>query len=287
MPIDLDKVRGAELKPMTSSWDQDDVILYHLGVGAGAPPTDPNELQYTYEADLKVLPSFAAIPSFSMMAQLGSIDGLEFNFAMLLHGEQSVTLHRPIPTSLREATHSGRITEVFDKGKGALVILEVETSDGDGQRLLTNRASIFLRGEGGFGGDSGPAVGNVPPDRQPDHVVESITLPQQALLYRLSGDKNPLHADPGFAAFGGFDRPILHGLCSFGIVCKAVVDTVLAGDVAPVTGYGARFAGPVYPGETIVTSIWDEGATFLISAETKERHSPVIANAALSTAEST
>lgn len=284
MPIDLDKVRGAELKPTTSSWDQDDVILYHLGIGAGVPPTDPNELEYVYEANLKVLPSFATIPSFAMMAQLGAVDGLEFNFAMLLHGEQSVTLHGPVPTSLKQAIHTGRIANVYDKGKGALVILELDTSDNDGRLLFTNQAAIFLRGEGGFGGESGPGVANQPTDRNPDHIVESVTLPQQALLYRLSGDRNPLHADPAFAAFGGFDRPILHGLCSYGIVCKAVVDAALSGDASGVESYRARFVGPVYPGETIVTSIWNDGDKFLVSAVTKERHSPVISNAALSIA---
>ena len=284
MPIDAGKALGSELNPITSSWDEDDVILYHLGIGAGVPATDPNELEYTYESKLKVLPSFVTIPSFPMMGQLGAVDGLDFNFAMLLHGEQAIQIHQPIPTSMNGATHSGRVSEIYDKGKGALVILEVDTHGSDGEKLFTNRSSIFLRGEGGFGGESGPAAGNVAPERQPDHVVESVTLPQQALLYRLSGDKNPLHADPAFAAFGGFDRPILHGLCSYGVVCKAVVDTVLEGDVTRASSYAARFAGPVFPGETIVTSIWEEEGTFLVSAHTKERQSPVISNAALTVA---
>src|SRR5512134_282186 len=140
---------------------------------------------------------------------------------------------------------------------------------------------MFLRGEGGFGGERGPDIGNEPPDRKPDLVVESPTLPQQALLYRLCGDKNPLHADPEFAKIGGFDRPILHGLCSFGIVCKAVVDRALGGDVAKVAGYQARFAGVVFPGETLVTSLWREGDRFIVAAKTKERDTPVIANAAV------
>ena len=284
MPIDIDKALGASLEPMTSSWDEDAVILYHLGLGAGSHPTDPGELEYTYEANLKVLPSFVTTTSFAMMAQLASVEGLDFSFAMLLHGEQAIEIHRPVPTSLSGAVHSGRISEIYDKGKGALVILEIETTTPDGERLFTNRSSIFLRGEGGFGGDSGPAAGNVAPERTPDHVIESPTLPQQALLYRLSGDKNPLHADPAFAAFGGFDRPILHGLCSYGVVCKAVVDTVLSGDTTKVSSYSARFAGPVFPGETIVTSIWEEDGGVLITAETKERNSPVISNAALTVA---
>ncbi|MDH3307500.1 MAG: MaoC/PaaZ C-terminal domain-containing protein [Acidimicrobiia bacterium] len=280
MPIDVDKALGAVLPVFESRWDEDTVILYHLGIGAGVPPTDPRELSYTYEADLKVLPSFATVPPFPMMGAIGGVDGLDFNFAMLLHGEQEIVLHRPIPANAT-ATHAGKISRIYDKGKGALVIIETDSRDAGGDLLFTNRSSVFLRGEGGFGGDSGPPAGNLPPDRAPDHVVESPTLPQQALLYRLSGDKNPLHADPNFAAFGGFDRPILHGLCSYGIVCKAVVDSVLGGDTGRVAGYTARFSGPVFPGETIVTKIWQEETGILIEAVTKDRLSPVISNAIL------
>ena len=147
--------------------------------------------------------------------------------------------------------------------------------------LFVNRFSLFLRGEGGFGGDSGPAAGNAAPDRAPDNVVESPTIPQQALLYRLSGDKNPLHADPGFAKMGGFDTPILHGLCSFGIVCKAVVDNALGGDTSKVARYQARFAGVFFPGETMVTSYWKDGNTILVESKSKERGTAVISNAAI------
>ena len=191
---------------------------------------------------------------------------------MLLHGEQDLVLHTPLPARAK-VENTAKVTGVYDKGKGALVVVETETEDEAGGLLCTNRFSAFIRGEGGFGGDSGPAPGNEAPPRDPDHVVESPTLPQQALLYRLSGDKNPLHVDPNMAALGGFDRPILHGLCSFGIVCKAAVDEALEGDVAKV--------GVVFPGETIVTSMWREGDKVLLSAATKERGSPVITNAAL------
>lgn len=285
MPVDLEQAVGHTFAPIEYSWGEDDVILYHLGVGAGNPATDQNELEYTYEANLKVLPSYASIPSFPAMGGLGSTPGLEFNFAMLLHGEQQIRLERPLPTAA-SVTSTGRVSNIYDKGKGALVMLDVETVDQHGDLLFTNTASIFLRGEGGFGGESGPAPGDQPPDRDPDHVVESATLPQQALLYRLSGDKNPLHADPAFAAMGGFDRPILHGLCSYGIVCKAAVDSVFDGDVARVAGYKARFSGPVLPGETIVTSVWDDGDSLVLSAITKERRSPVISNARIDLTES-
>ena len=279
MPIDPSKALGYELPPGPGAWEPDQVILYHLGVGAGVPATEPGELEYSYEKNLKVLPSFGVIPVFGSLGGLGQVPGLEFNFAMLLHGEQDIELHRPIPPSAKIESR-GKVAGIYDKWKAALVVLEVESRD-DAGPLFTNRFSLFLRGEGGFGGESGPKAGNQAPDREPDQVVESPTLPQQALLYRLSGDKNPLHADPEFAKMGGFDQPILHGLCSFGIVCKAVVDNALDGDVAAVARYQARFAGVVFPGETLVTSFWREGDRILIDAKTKERGSPVITNAAI------
>ena len=280
MPIDPNQALGFELSAGTAQWSEDDVILYHLGLGAGVPPTDPNELEYTYEANLKVLPSFGVIPVFGTLGGIAGVPGLEFNPTMLLHGEQDLEVHRPIPTSAK-ATTSGKVAGVYDKGKAALVILETETVDDTGQPLFTNRFSLFIRGEGGFGGDSGPKAGNVAPEREPDAVFESPTLPQQALVYRLSGDKNPLHADPGFAAMGGFDQPILHGLCSYGVVCKAVVDGMLGGDVTRVARYQVRFAGVVFPGETIVTSVWNDGDRLLIQASTKERQALAITNAAI------
>ncbi len=280
MPIDPHKALGAELPPVPYQWDPDRVILYHLGIGAGNPPTEPGELALTYEKSLRVMPSYGVIPAFPAMGGILGVPGLQFNPALLLHGEQDIELFGPIPTQARVQS-AGRIAGVYDKGKAALVVVEVETRNDSGKKLFTNRSSIFLRGEGGFGGEAGPKAGNQPPERKPDRVVESPTLPQQALLYRLSGDKNPLHADPDFAKLGGFDRPILHGLCSFGIVCKAVVDQVLGGDVARVARYQARFAGVVFPGETVVTSLWEEGDRILLAAQTRERQSPVISNAAI------
>jgi len=282
MPIEPSKALGAQLPDVTHAWSPDSVILYHLGLGAGEPdPTETNELQYTYEKDLKVLPSFATIPAFPAMMGIAQVEGISFNPALLLHGEQEIRIHGAIPTEASTTTRA-RVAEIYDKGKAALVILESETRDADGNVLFVNRPSIFLRGEGGFGGEAGPKAGNQPPEREPDHKVESPTRPSQALLYRLSGDKNPLHADPEFAKMGGFDRPILHGLCSYGIVCKAVVDAALDGDVSRVASYRARFAGVVFPGETLVTSVWKEADdTLVVAAQTKERGTPVISNAAV------
>lgn len=281
MPIDPSKALGAPISGGSFRWDRDRIILYHLGIGAGDPPTDPNELSYTYEKNLKVLPSFGVIPAFGSLGGVGQVPGLQFNPALLLHGEQDLEIRKPIPVEAEVET-SGKVAGIYDKGKAALVVLETETRlKGDAEPLFVNRFSLFLRGEGGFGGESGPPAGNEAPNRNPDGTVESKTLPQQALLYRLSGDKNPLHADPDFARLGGFDRPILHGLCSFGVVCKAVVDRALGGDTARVARYQARFAGVVFPGETIVTSFWREGDTILVAAQTKERGTPVITNAAI------
>ncbi len=281
MPIDLEKALGAELAPSEGSWSRDDVILYHLGIGAGAgKPTDAKELEYTYEKSLKVLPSFGVIPVFGAVGGMGAVPGIDINFALVLRGEQEIELHRPLPVEA-EIESQGRIAGIYDKGKAALVVIETVTSEKGGDKLFTNRFSIFARGEGGFGGESGPRAGNAAPEREPDLVVDSPTVSHQALLYRLSGDKNPLHADPEFAKLGGFDTPILHGLCSFGVVCKAVVDAALDGDVTRVGGYSARFAGVVFPGETVRTSVWREDGKLLISAGTLERDAPVISHSAI------
>jgi len=284
MPIDVDKVLGTELPAGVYQWDNTQVILYHLGVGAGVPPTDPGELEYTYEQQLKVLPSFGVIPVFSILGGMIGIEGMSFNPMMLLHGEQDITLHKPLPAEAKVES-TGRISGIYDKGKGATVVIDADTRDSNGELLCTNRFTAFIRGEGGFGGEPGPQPGNEPPDRPPDLVVESATLPKQALLYRLSGDRNPLRVDPNMAALGGFDTPILHGLCSYGIVCKAVVDHALEGDVTKVARYEARFAGVVFPGETIVTSMWREGDKVIIRAATKERDTAVITNAAITVRE--
>jgi acyl dehydratase len=177
---------------------------------------------------------------------------------------------------------SGKVAELWDKGKACLCVLEIETREKEsGDALFTNRFGIFLRGEGGFGGEKGPDAGNAAPDREPDGVIERASLPQQALLYRLSGDKNPLHADPEFAKMGGFDKPITHGLCSYGIVCKAIVDEVLGGDVSKVARYQARFRGVAFPGETYVVKYWKEGDQVIVEASSKERGAPIISNCAV------
>ncbi|MDE0231797.1 MAG: MaoC/PaaZ C-terminal domain-containing protein [bacterium] len=281
MPIDVEAALASELPARNFSWDEDRVILYQLGLGAGSPPTDPRELSYAYEGDLAVLPSFGTIAASTSMAAIGAARGVDINWALLLHGEQDLEIERPIPPS-GEVVSRPRIAHIYDKGRAALMVVEVTSTDRrTGELLFTNRASLFIRGEGGWGGDPGPKAGHQAPSRSPDHIVRSPTLPQQALLYRLSGDKNPLHADPAFAALGGFDRPILHGLCTYGIVCKAAVDAVLGGDPARARRYRARFTGVVFPGETVVTRMWEEEEKVLLEASVEGREGTVLSNAAM------
>ena len=286
MPIDVDSVCGASLEERRNSWGPTDVILYHLGLGAGARATDPAELSYVYEEALQVLPSFGVIPAFPMLWDMLRLPGMDVDLTKILHGEQELELHAALPVR-GDVRTTAFISEVSDKGKAALVVLEAVTRDAaTDQRLVTNRFSAFIRGEGGFGdGDRSRATPPPPaaPVGPPAVEVECQTLPQQALLYRLSGDMNPIHADPAFARKGGFDRPILHGLCSYGMVCKAVVDAVLDGDVGRVGRYRARFAGVVFPGETIIVRIWRESDVVFVEALCKERGTPVLSNAVIET----
>ncbi len=277
MPIDRDQALHHEFPAGEGGWGRDDVILYHLGIGAGVPQTDPGELEYTYEKNLKVLPSFSTVADSGGLPNLFAVPGLEFDLAQLLHGEQEIEIHQPLPPEAKLQSQT-RIADIYDKGKAALLILETNALDADGDPLFTNRMSLFLRGEGGFGGPPGPKAQHATPDREPDGSAESKTLPQQALLYRLNGDKNPLHCDPDFAKLAGFEVPIIHGLCSYGIVCKAVVDSALGGDVTRVARYGARFAGVGFPGETFVTRYWRENDTILVDCHAMEREAIILSN---------
>ena len=257
MPIDPSIV-GADLGSFTTSWDADDVVLYHLGLGAGVPQTDPGELEYCLEDRLKVLPSFSVNGPIGMLPRVRQLEGADFPLTALLHGEHEMIVHRPLPAAAT-VTQRGRVAELWDKGKAALVVMEVDSLAADGTKLVTNRYHAFIRGEGGFGGEKGYSAPVVIPDREPDASVQRPTLVQQALLYRLCGDKNPMHADPAIAKLGGFDVPLLHGLCTYGIALKAAVDEILDGDVTAVAKYSTRFAQPVFPGDTLRVDMWREG----------------------------
>ncbi len=253
MPINPDAV-GTQGEPFVVSWNSKDCLLYAVGIGAGA-----NDLAFTTENSIdvkqQVYPTFPVIitrdPG-SPMRNIGT-----FNPAMLVHGQQAVTLHRPVPVegSARMVT---RITGIYDKGKGAVVATEqVAVDANDGSPMFTLNSSAFIRGEGGWGGDRGPGGDkNVPPSRAADHTVTYATSPDQAYVYRLSGDRNPLHSDPKFAAMGGFDRPILHGLCTYGFTGRALLKSLCDNDAARFTHIEGRFASPVFAGESLTISIW-------------------------------
>ncbi len=252
---------GHEFEPKTLTYDEKDLSLYALSVGAAADPLDASELPFVYElnSSFQALPTFGVTFPFSLLWQITNVPGLSFNPALLLHGEQYLELKRPLPIAAT-VTNTARIANVYDKGSGALVLLDVHTADESGQEIAVNQVSLFIRGLGGFGGERGPAATWALPERDPDAVHDDRTNANQALLYRLSsGDRNPLHADPAFAAAGGFDRPILHGLCTFGYAGRAVLRHFAGNDPARFKSIRARFTRHVFPGETMVTSMWADG----------------------------
>lgn len=271
MPIDAAEALAAAPRTDRITWGHKDVQLYHLGIGAGVPATDPDELRYTLESRLHVLPSFATVAGAGAPGVIAglSMPGVDVDLARVLHAGQSLTLHRPLPVA-GTATATSRITAVYDKGGAAVLVMRTDVADADGP-LWTDEAQIHVRGAGGWGGDRGPSARREPPAGPPDLTVERTTREDQALLYRLSGDWNPLHADPGFAQLGGFERPILHGLCTYGMTLKAVVDTLLGGDVTRVRRYDTRFAGVVHPGETLRIRMWRGAGEVRVAVSTPDR----------------
>ncbi|MFY1621004.1 MaoC/PaaZ C-terminal domain-containing protein [Micromonospora sp. WMMD736] len=277
MPINVDEALAAELDPIEFSWSSSDIQLYHLGLGAGADPMDQRELRYLTDGTPQVLPTFGNVAASFHDTEPPTVrfPGIDIELSKVLHASEGVTVPAPIPPS-GTASSVQRFTEIWDKGKAAVIVSETTVTAPDGTVLWTTKRSIFARGEGGFGGERGPSTNLTPPDRAPDLEVALPTLPQQALLYRLCGDRNPLHSDPKFAADAGFPKPILHGLCTYGIGCKALVDNLLDGDVTQVRSYGARFAGVVYPGETLQANVWKDDGRFVAVLIAPERGDEVV-----------
>ncbi|KAJ3342800.1 hypothetical protein HDU93_000930 [Gonapodya sp. JEL0774] len=273
--IDVAGAREKGINTTETTHAPRDVILYALGVGAKRTELD---LVYENASGFKVLPTYAVIPAFAAMWEKNFNNFLpKYNPMMLLHGEQLLTLHSAIPPTAKVSS-TARVLDILDKGKGAAVIVSVESKDLDSGKLLaTADFNLFIRGLGGFGGHKS-LEGDHPfnrnddvPSREPDAVVETKTTEEQAVLYRLSGDVNPLHVDPEESKKGGFDVPILHGLCTFGIAGKAVLQKFCGGDVSKFKQIKVRFSKPVFPGETLRTEMWREGNKIFFQVRVVER----------------
>lgn len=279
MAIDTDKLLAREFPEVEHRYTQRDTMLYALGVGLGTDPMSAEELRFVYERELRALPTMAAVlagPGFWVREPDTGID-----WVRVLHGEQGLVFHRPLPPegTVRART---RVTGVVDKGagKGALIYTERQGVDtATGEPLFTVHHTTFARGDGGFGGPTGPAPApHALPERAPDEHCDLPTLPQAALIYRLSGDYNPLHADPEVAAAAGYPRPILHGLCTLGVAGHALLRTCCGYDPARLRALQVRFSAPVYPGETLRTELWRDGSVVSFRALVRERDAVVLNN---------
>jgi acyl dehydratase len=275
--IPYEKLLGVKTPEREYSWSEREVMLYAMGIGLGDDPLDPNELEFVYEKQLQVVPTFATVAAWG--SEL-SVAEMQVNHLMAVHGEQGLEVHRPLPVSARVLA-STRVVDAVDKGdKGAIIISETLLRDAaTGERLVTLVASMFARADGHFGGPTSGGLSVHPiPNREPDKIVEIATRPNQALLYRLSGDRNPLHADLAVAKAAGFDRPILHGLCTYGLTCRAVLQTRANYRAAHIKSHHARFSSPMFPGETLVVRLWQDGEVVSFEALAKERGVAVIKN---------
>jgi acyl dehydratase len=256
MPLNPDAV-GATSEPGTKTWDSKDSLIYALGVGCGT-----DDLAFVTENSQGVVQQ--ALPTMGVVLGVGgggAYDKVgEINWTMLVHGEQAIELHQPIPVA-GSVTSVTEVVGIYDKGSGAVLATKTESKDtATGEPMWTTHSAAFIRGAGGFGGDRGPSgKRNEAPDRNPNHVITYSTRPDQALIYRLSGDRNPLHSDPKFAAAAGFDRPILHGLCTYGFTGRALLHALCGDDPTRFVSMDGRFSSPVFPGDDLSIKIWETG----------------------------
>ncbi len=279
MMIDYDKLMNWTFEPVEQKYTAKDSILYALGVGLSADPLDLDQLRFTYEEDQLALPTMAVVlayPGFFLKEPQFGVDWVK-----VLHGEQGIEIHKPLPAE-GHVVGETRFTEIIDKGEGRGALLYSERKvfeKKSGDLLATLSSTTFARGDGGFGGTAKEAPKpHTLPDREADSVVVLPTLPQAALIYRLSGDFNPLHADPRVAEAAGFKQPILHGLGTLGVAGHAILKDVCDYDPAKLKSFNLRFTSPVYPGETIVTEIWKDGSDISFRCKVKERDVVVLNN---------
>jgi acyl dehydratase len=277
MALNYDHLMGLKREGDRFKYGDRETMLYALGIGMGADPLDRNELPYVFEQPtLKTVPSMATV-----LTRVPLLKDCGYDYSKVVHGEQHLTLHRPLPPE-GELIASARVTAAYDKGagKGAVIYTEsVVRSAADGRPMFTLLSSTFARGDGGFGGPAGSGPQPHPiPDRKPDATATLPTRKDQALLYRLSGDRNPLHSDPDLARRVGFKAPILHGLCTYGVACRAVLQTVAAYDHTKIAGFDVRFSAPVYPGESIATDLWIDGQEVSFRCRVPERENVVVIN---------
>jgi len=275
MPIAYPDILNLSNAGQGYSWTAKETILYALGVGMAADPLNEAELAFVYEKDLRCVPTQAGVVTWGAMP-----GDLGVNFMLLVDGERKIVFHKPLQTSGR-VTADCRVLGAWDKGpgKGAVIVSETTLSNAAGEDVLTITGSTFARGDGGFGGPSeGQPEPHEVPKRAPDMSVDIPTSPDQALIYRLSGDRNPLHCDPAVAKAAGFPRPILHGMCTYGITCRAVLQTYAEYDPSRFKSHQARFSSPVFPGETITVDLWKDGEVVSFEARIKDRGVTVIKN---------
>ncbi|SVA33525.1 uncharacterized protein METZ01_LOCUS86379 [marine metagenome] len=276
MPINYDEIMSLKSENIEISYTDKDSILYGLGVGLGNDPMNMDELKYVYENGQIALPSMAT--NFQYHSSL--LMSANLNFIMVVHGEQKLSIINPIPVS-GEFVADMKVINCFDKGASKGAIVEVETTvklKSDGTEICKLISTTFARGDGGFGGPESPPQKVYEPEGTPDIVDEITTKPDQALIFRLSGDYNPLHSDPNFAKAAGFPKPILHGLCTYGVACRSIVKTACDKDVKKLKSFNCRFSSPVFPGETIVTEMWKNGNIINFQSKVKERDKIILKN---------
>lgn len=277
MPIAYPEILSLATENQPYAWSDKDTMLYALGIGMGSDPMNLDELPFVYESGLKAVPTMATTVAWGAGPGLGK---LGINFLLVVHGEQKVEFHKPLPTEA-SILASSRVIGAYDKGdKGAVIYNETVLADAKtGEKIATLTGSTFARGDGNFGGPSeGAPEPHEVPTRAPDLSVDIATRPDQALIYRLSGDRNPLHSDPKIAAAAGFPRPILHGLCTYGVTCRAVLQEYCDFDPARIKSHQVRFSSPVFPGETITVDLWKDGDVVSFEARVKSRGVTVVKN---------